>query len=203
MPVKNAGAQLLHVPNKSWVGVEAPTVTQTPSNQPREEKQNYDELERWSNRIPRGLIAYNATFSPSAEIIVGQTTDILQTNPPVQMELGRVYKTSAQWPGLQPVATGDQVGIRIWYNAISGGVSGYSGYIYLAAPFSGGVMLGGNLFSFVVPQRVGTGVGSPGLYQVHLVADLSSGTGMSMWGSSSAPIVIATEDLGMYNGAHP
>lgn len=84
------GPLVLHIPHKDW-------------NKDPNEKQNYDEIERWSFRLPRGLIGSANQFSTvtiPAFSGTAQAVDYVSIPTPINFEVGRLYRITGQWPGI-------------------------------------------------------------------------------------------------------
>lgn len=187
--VKNAGPWTLLVPFKNW-------------NDDPKEKQNYDEIERWSLRIPRGLIQNDQqTHTQTNTVVSGSFTSYMESTNPVNFELGRQYKVSGMWPGLSSVTSGDIMQIGLALSAQQGSFHpGIPTTALINSQFhkitvSGGWQEGGSMFIYILPTRGYNGLFKPGIW-----ATMSTGTGPGsiLAGASGSGNVgsLITEDLG-------
>lgn len=184
MPAINASGRFLHIPNKSWSGTDAKGT---------QEKQNYDEIERWALRVPRGLIALGINNNAPLTINSGDLTDRVFVNTThFQMESGRVYKTTATWSSIVSGTQQDGLALRIRYVPDSSSNSTNVGpYLYANAGH------GGQIVNYAVPRLQTESVGT---YVIDMIARWWAGP------SASSTIIAAqgqegtifVEDLGIY-----
>lgn len=215
MPSRNASGTFLHIPYKNWavdaakniaksVGGEkdaaiAPQLASDIQSQVFE-KQNYDEIERWSQRIPRGFILVAGRTTPLNGVTASPELVYVQT-PYFMMELGRTYKITGQWPGLASGAAGDGVAFRFRYVPKDTSQTQNLGFYTYQVAYSNTFYLGGSSFvNFVTPSKVPNN--TVGMYLVQLIVHLSNGTGpASIWGADNAQGRIYVEDIGNATGS--
>lgn len=165
----NPTGQFLHIPFKSWAEDNKPF--------PAQEKQNYDEIERWALRLPRGIVARGQSNNPATGITNASLFEVLSIGP-VGFEQTRQYKITAQWPGLTTVAAGDIMELKLALNPQPGAAQPVGQLLFWNSVFkiipnnTGAIQAGGNIVIYIISDHSLTGP-----YLVQLWAGIAYGTG--------------------------